>query len=411
MGQFKRVASTPVAVAPAMSDPSPPTDSVLAKAYERVRLYAKRLEHAQEEISRQSNVLNSVLQSISDGVVVAGLDGHFLSFNPAAERILGKGLMHMEIDQWSGRYGCFLPDAVTPYPPHQLPLARAIQGETVYDGEIFIRNAERPRGLYISVNASPLRDAAGAVIGGVAAFRDITQHKRMDEALRAGAAELARSNEDLQRFAFVVSHDLQKPLRQVSGFCRLLGKRRAGDADTNKLLDLIVASAGRMEKLVQNLLTYARVGRGGVRFTQVDLNAVFRQALGDLGTGPDSPAAVELAPLPKVNGDATQLEQLALNLLDNALKYQAGGTPLVRVTAEHQGTDWLLAVRDNGIGIEPQALQRIFQAFERAQSDTAYPGTGLGLAICKRIVENHGGRIWVESQPGAGTTFFFTLPC
>jgi signal transduction histidine kinase len=172
----------------------------------------------------------------------------------------------------------------------------------------------------------------------------------------------------------------------------------------------IIDSAGRMEKLIHDLLTYARVGRGGNHASPVDLNAVFRQALDDCLLVPDRQASVTFDALPTVPGDATQLGQLALNLLDNALKYQSGPAPSVRVSAERQGEEWVMAVRDNGIGIDAQALRRIFEIFERAQTATAYPGNGLGLAICKRIVENHGGRIWAESQPGQGTTFFFTLP-
>jgi signal transduction histidine kinase len=386
--------------------------SLLETAYERVRQYARQLEHSQLELSRQSSVLNSVLESISDGVAVADCDGRLQRFNAAAEDIVGLGLTDAPLDDWPQRYGCFLPDGVTPFPAHELPLARALRGEASYDVEIFIRNAVKPEGLWISVNAAPLRDGSGHLIGGVAAFRDISARKRMEEALRAAAAELVRSNHDLQQFAYVVSHDLQKPLRKVSRFCQLLEKHCASqlDDEAERLLGFIVDSASRMEGLIHHLLTYARVGRGGQRAAPVDLNVVFRQALDDCVSVPEARPEVVFGPLPTVEGDATQLGQLALNLLDNALKYRAERPPVVHVTAERQGGAWVIAVADNGIGISPEDLRKIFEVFERGHADPVYPGTGLGLAICKRIVENHGGRIWAESTPGQGTTFYFTLP-
>jgi PAS domain S-box-containing protein len=400
------MANTPLP--PAAAD----SPSSQGAAYERIRNYARQLELSQQELSQQTSVLRSVLESISDGVVVADRDGHLQRFNAAAQQILGMGVTETLVDEWSERYGCFLPDTVTSYPAHDLPLARAIRGEIVNDAEIFVRHAQRPQGLWISVNAAPLRDAGGVLVGGVAAFRDITARKRVDEALKTTADELARSNLDLQQFAYVVSHDLQKPLRKVSRFCTLLEQHCQGQLDVNalQLMGFIVDSAGRMEKLIRNLLMYARVGRGGSQFGPVDLGAIFQQAQSDLAVAPDTPPAITIAALPVVHGDATQLGQLALNLLDNALKYQSARQPCIRVTAERQGHEWLVAVQDNGIGIDVSALQKIFEIFQRAQSEATYPGTGLGLAICKRIVENHGGRIWAESQKGQGTTFFFTLP-
>jgi PAS domain S-box-containing protein len=402
------MATMPIALPEAVPETAP----ALATAYERIRHYARQLEHSQQELNQQSRVHNAVLESISEGVVVADSGGHLVRFNPAARQILGMGVTEATVDEWSARYGCYLPDTVTPYPSHDLPLARAIHGEVVDDAEIFIRHAQRPKGLWISVSAAPLVDAGGILMGGVAAFRDITTRKRMDEALQATADELARSNLDLRQFASVVSHDLQQPLRKVSRFCELLQQHCAGklDADAVQLMGYIVDSAGRMEKLIHHLLTYARVGRGGARFGPVDLGAVFQQARSDLAVPAAAQPAITIEPLPVVHGDATQLGRLAMNLLDNALKYQSGRAPAVRVTATRQGDEWLLGVHDNGIGIAAEALQRIFKIFERAQSDIAYPGTGLGLAICKRIVENHAGRIWVESQPGQGATFYFTLP-
>lgn len=369
---------------------------------------SRQLAQARLDFGKQTQILQAVMWSISDGVVVANRDGHFLHFNQAAEQILGIGLTDAGVDGWSNQYGCFLPDGVTPYPPHDLPLARAITGETVTEGEIFIRHAGRPQGLWLSVNAAPLRDADGAIIGGVAAFRDITARKRSEEILRQTAADLKRSNEDLQQFAYVVSHDLEQPLRKVSRFCKLLREHCQGrlDSQAEDYLRYAIDSANRLERMIQDLLTYARVGKGKARRVPVDLTATFTEALTDLPAGD---ASVRIGKLPRVLGDASQLRQLAANLLSNALKFQKGAPQIEVLGVEEEGK-LRVGVRDNGIGIEPEALSRIFAVFERAAPEGAYPGTGLGLAICKRIVENHGGRIWAESRPGAGATVWFTLP-
>jgi PAS domain S-box-containing protein len=357
----------------------------------------------------QDTLFRVVLESLSDGVVVADAEGRFIHFNAAAGKILGTGMTDATLDQWSARYGCFLPDRVTPFPPHELPLARALRGEAVYDGEVFVRHAGRPQGVWVSINASPLRDGKGNLIGGVAVFRDVTARKRLDDALAQTADELARSNQDLQQFAYVVSHDLQQPLRQVSRFCQLLEEHHKDklDGQGQGFLRCAIEGAARMQRLIHDVLIFARVDRSRPRAIAVDLRSVFCKALSDLSGAAEATIVVES--LPTLRVDPTQIGQVALNLLGNALKYRKAQAPHIRVTAQRQASDWLFAVQDDGIGIEPEALRRVFGAFERA-APAAYPGTGLGLAICKRIVENHGGRIWAESQPGQGTTVYFTLP-
>jgi signal transduction histidine kinase len=355
----------------------------------------------------ETDIFRAVLESISDGVVVADPDGHFLHFNAAAANILGIGAADVPVEQWSERFGCFLPDTTTPYPPRDLPLARAIRGEVVHEGLVFIRHAARPQGVWVSINASPLRDDEGQLIGGTAVFRDVTARRRLDEALQQTADELARSNQDLQQFAYVVSHDLQQPLRKVSRFCQLLEQHHKDklDGQAQGFLRCAIEGAGRMERMIQDLLAYARVDRGRPRAVAVDLRSLFWKALSDLPAVPD--VAISVEPLPTLRVDATQIERLAANLLGNALKFHGAH---IRVWAKQQGDHWLFAVQDDGIGIEPEALQRVFGLFERAAPAATHPGTGLGLAICRRIVENHDGRIWAESQLGCGTSVFFTLP-
>jgi signal transduction histidine kinase len=356
----------------------------------------------------ETDIFRAVLESLSDGVVVADLEGRFLHFNAAAFRILGIGAVDVPLQQWSERYGCFLPDTTTPYPPQDLPLARAIRGEVVREGLVFVRHAARPDGVWVSVNAAPLCDDEGQLIGGTAVFRDVTARRRLDEALQQTADELARSNQDLQQFAYVVSHDLQQPLRKVARFCQLLEQqhRHKLEGQAQGYLQCVIAGASRMEQMIQDLLAYARVDRGRPHAVAVDLRSLFRKVLSELPAAANTSIALES--LPTLRVDPLQMERLASNLLGNAVKYR--GTH-IRVWAKLQGEGdhWLFAVEDDGVGIEAEALKRVFGLFERA-STTAYPGTGLGLAICKRIVENHGGRIWAESELGHGTTVFFTLP-
>ena len=678
----------------------------LAVALEEVREYAHQLELSDQALRRQTSILRLVLDSITEGIVIADEDGTLRHLNRAAEEILGYGLVEAPIAEWAGLYGCYLPDGITPHPADDLPLARALRGETVNEGEVFVRNARRPHGVWLSVNAAPLRDGAGVARGGVAAFRDVTVRKQIEErlavqyavtrvlaeaasiseaaprlldaiasarecavgvfwavdetegvlrcldfwkapdkpaaefeavtrgctlapgiglpgrawaarevcwapdlmrdnnfmrgaeAIRAGlragfafpiaaqgkvfgvielftrpprnleeelstlfaalgsqigqffertrseealrhshallraiaegttdavyvkdlsgrylminpagagllgrtveavvgtddtqlfspetaraimdndravlqarqtlsfedvgtaagttrtylsakspyrdahgnlvgifgisrdiserkqaeedlrrtAADLARSNEDLQQFAYVVSHDLQEPLRMVSSFCRLLRERYRGKLDRNAddFIDFAVDGAARMEKLIQDLLTYSRVGTRGRRLAPTDSGTIFDRAIANLAAAVrESGAMVTRDPLPVVRADESQLGQLAQNLLANAIKFRGAESPRVHVTAQRRGSQWVFEVRDNGIGLEPRDCERIFGVFERLHPASEYPGTGIGLAICRKIVERHGGRIWVESELGRGSVFYFILP-
>ncbi|MCI0455518.1 MAG: ATP-binding protein [Gemmataceae bacterium] len=384
----------------------------LEVALGEVREFSRQRDQAEASLRRQIDALHLVLDSIADGVVIADETGTLRLLNRTAEEILGVGLIEVPVEQWAERYGCYLPDRVTPYPSDQLPLARALRGETVQEEEVFIRHANRPDGIWVSVNAAPLRDSEGRPHGGVAALRDVTARKQAEEILKRTAAELARSNEDLQQFAYVVSHDLREPLRMVSGFCRLLRDRYHGKLDrrADEFLDFAMDGAARMDKLITDLLAYARVGTRGKVFAPTDSSAVFEGAIANLGrVVEESGAEVTRGHLPTVLADESQLGQLAQNLLANALKFHGPRPPRVHVSAERVEGGWRFAVRDHGIGIAPADLGRIFGVFERLHPSAEYPGSGIGLAICKRIVERHGGRIWVESEPGRGSTFYFTL--
>ena len=235
----------------------------------------------------------------------------------------------------------------------------------------------------------------------------------MVRSLNQQAAELKRSNADLEQFAYVASHDLQEPLRMVSGFTGLLKRRYGGklDADADEYIEFAVSGANRMQSLINDLLSYSRVGREEVAAKAVDTQAALDQALANLQTAiEDRSAMVSCGRLPTVWANHGMLVRLFQNLISNALKFCKAERPIVRIQAEARGGDWVFSVADNGIGIDPQYKDRIFLIFQRLHKQSEYPGTGIGLAVCKRIVERNGGRIWLESEPGRGTTFFFTLP-
>jgi PAS domain S-box-containing protein len=271
----------------------------------------------------------------------------------------------------------------------------------------------------IEATASNLLDHP-AIQGIVVNSRDITLRKRDERRLRRQAADLARSNRELEQFAYVASHDLQEPLRMVSSYLQLLARRYQYklDGDANEFIDYAVDGAVRMKRLINDLLAYSRVGTRGNPFEPVDCNTILDQVRINLKeTIHETGALVTNDELPVVVADESQLVQLLQNLIGNAIKFQGVAPPLVHVSAQRQeetahetNGHWLFSVRDNGLGIEPQYTERIFVIFQRLHSSQDFPGTGIGLAISKRIVERHGGKIWVESEPGKGSTFFFTLP-
>jgi PAS domain S-box-containing protein len=256
----------------------------------------------------------------------------------------------------------------------------------------------------VEIGLNPIETDEGLFV--LASVVDITERKRAEN-------ELRRSNEELERFAYVASHDLQEPLRMVGSYVQLLGKRYKGklDADADEFIGFALDGALRMQRLIEDLLAYSRVGTRGAAFVSTHADTALDAALASLKLAIDeSRAVVTSDPLPVVTADPGQLEHLFLNLISNALKFRGTEPPSVHVSAARADTMWRFAVRDNGIGIAPEYFERIFVIFQRLHGRNDYPGTGIGLAIAKKIVERHGGRIWVESELGRGTTFLFTLP-
>jgi PAS domain S-box-containing protein len=256
--------------------------------------------------------------------------------------------------------------------------------------------------------------------GSIIVVHDVSDRKQATEELARYAGELERSNRELEQFAYVASHDLQEPLRMVASYVQLLAKDYAGrlDEDADEYIAFAVDGAKRMQRLIDDLLAFSRVGTRGRQVGPVDCSKVLQDVLCSLKLAIDeSGATITYGALPTVQGDHGQIHQLLQNLIVNAIKFHGDEPPAIHVDATHQGAGqgdegpgWLFAVRDNGIGLDPQYGERIFVIFQRLHSRAQYSGTGIGLAICKKIVERHGGRIWVESAAGAGATFYFRLP-
>jgi PAS domain S-box-containing protein len=244
-------------------------------------------------------------------------------------------------------------------------------------------------------------------------YIDITDRKHAEGELEKTLHELGRSNEELGQFAYVASHDLQEPLRMVASFTQLLARRYKGklDDDADEFIRYAVDGVNRMQQLINDLLDYSRVGTRGNPMVEVDCEKVLARVLDSLYARiEETGAIVDVGVLPALQADAMQMEQLFQNLVGNALKYRGDAVPHVTVSATPEGGEWHFQVKDNGIGIDPAYAERIFIIFQRLHGKEEYEGTGIGLAICKKIVDRHGGRIWVESSPGQGSTFHITLP-
>jgi light-regulated signal transduction histidine kinase (bacteriophytochrome) len=292
-------------------------------------------------------------------------------------------------------------------------LERLKRGERV---EHFETIRVRKDGTYrnVSLTVSPVRTAGGRIAGASKVARDITEKVRQAEALQQANAALKRANADLQLFAYSASHDLQEPLRMVAIYSELLRKKFGGKLGPSgdEYIGYTVLGARRMESLLRDLRTYTQVSTMGKDPTEdIDAGAILQKTLLNLEVAiRDSGASISSTALPRVRMYEFQLEQVFQNLIGNAIGYRGDAPPRIYIAARRQGNDWLFSVQDNGIGIDPEFQDQIFGIFKRLHSAAEYSGTGMGLAICQRAIERAGGRIWVESTPGEGSTFYFTIP-
>lgn len=389
----------------------------------------RRAEDAEAELARVRGVLEhrrrrlaSILGSIADGVVVSDQNARLVLFNPAAERLLGRGLTDAAPSEWSSTYGVFLPDGVTPFPEAEYPLVRALQGRESEQVDQFIRNASVPEGRYISVSGRPLRGDDGRIEGAVVAFRDVTQARltaervaRLNDDLEARLGELASLNDELEAFTYSVSHDLRAPLRHIDGFVSLLRGRLGDGLDPTsaRQLDVIAGAARRMSRLIEDLLALSRLGRTPLRMADVELAPIVAAAVEATAPEPGSRRLdVRVGPLPRVRGDSALLEVVFVNLLSNAVKYTARREHAsVEVSAlRADGDEVVVVVRDDGAGFDPRYAGKLFGIFQRLHRDDEFEGTGVGLATVRRVVQRHGGRVWAEGRVGEGASFYVALP-
>jgi len=339
------------------------------------------------------------------GVFVATLDGEILEANPALAAMLG--LFDPEEVAWST-----FPDMMVDPSAANTWRSKITSTRYVSNLDVQLRRANDDL-MWARVSSWVVEDAGSGMRHIQGVVEDIGDFHAANEELSARAETLARSNEELEQFAYVVSHDLQQPLSVVSSYLELLDDsvRPRLEDEEKSYLDRAAAATVSVQEMVDAVLGYARIDTRGGEFLQVDLNEVLgdvKDALGEEITSAN--AEITSDALPVVMADPAQMEQLLRNLVSNALKFSGGGPARVWLAVEEQETEWQLSVRDAGIGINPEAADRIFLMFQRLHTEKEYPGTGIGLAICKRIVERHGGRIWVKSQPECGATFSFTIP-
>jgi signal transduction histidine kinase/CheY-like chemotaxis protein len=342
--------------------------------------------------------------------------GNF-SFNAAAEQVLGVGATDTTPEQWSDRYGSYLPDGLTLYPPNELPLVRAMRGETVDAVELFIRNAKVPDGRLIRITGGPLKGADGALQGGVVVFHDITLQKRAQEALVQAKEEAVRASKFKDQFLSTMSHELRTPLNAVLGFSDLLADERYGSLNDRqrRYVTHIHTGGTHLLKLITDILDLSKIEAGRLEIVREDVSiaSAFAEVLGALQPLADKKSQAllqQVEPELYIRADATRFKQILMNLIGNAIKFTPEGGR-IELLARQVGGQVRLEVRDNGPGIAPEEQQRIFEAFYRlAQTGSATEGTGLGLAITARLVELHGSKLEIESKPGDGTCFYFSLP-
>jgi PAS domain S-box-containing protein len=382
----------------------------------------RRTSDALARVAASEERYRSVVEGLEEGVMLVDEHLRVVTANPSAERFHGVahgGLVGVAVEDLTRHL--LEPGTDRPDPRVAADMEDAhLHGRSVTGVEVRLR-AAGGRSRWLRCTARPLVDGAGAgPYSVVVSFADVTAQHESEAALRAAhaelerrAGELERSNADLEHFAYVASHDLSEPLRMVTSYLQLLRRRYHGqlDGDADAFIDYAVGGAGRMRNLIDDLLTYSRVGRASGPSTDVDLRATVQDTLQALhATVAEAGADVVVGPLPTLSGDALELSQLFQNLIANALKFRSEErAPRVTISAQPSASGWTVRVADNGIGVDPQHADRIFKMFQRLHTREDYPGTGIGLAVCNRIVERHGGRIWVEPTPGGGATFAFTL--
>jgi PAS domain S-box-containing protein len=355
------------------------------------------------EVKDMADKYSSLFNSTSDGIWIHNLAGNIVEVNDAycqmsgytSEELLGKPMSMLEAKETKEEVQAHTRKVIESGGHDRFESRHRRKDGSIFDVDV--------TALYL-----PRKE------GRIAVFcRDITDRRHANEELKQYAERLKRSNEDLERFAYIASHDLQEPLRNVVSFSQLLARRYSGklEPDADEFIGYIVEGGRRLQALVSDLLEYSRVNTRASPFQKTNSEEVVDRVIQNLFfTIQESNTTIETTPLPTVNADSGQLGMIFQNLIANAIKFCREEPPYIHISAEKSGYMWKFAVRDNGIGIDPAFNNRIFEIFQRLHTRDKYPGTGVGLAIVKKIIERHGGNIWVESEVGRGSTFYFTLP-
>jgi PAS domain S-box-containing protein len=380
-------------------------EGILVTAAIRDISVRKRTEGA---VRQSEEHFRLIVSNVKDyAILMLDPEGFVVSWNDGAEKINGYRAEEIIGQHFSRFYTA--EDISSGKPAFELEQA-AQDGRSEVEGWRIRKDGSR---FLANVVITALRDEKGRLRGFGKIARDITERQKSEEQLMKTVGELRRSNDDLQQFAYVSSHDLQEPLRMVSSFTQLLAKRYKGrlDSDADEFIAFAVDGCNRMQGLIQDLLSYSRAGTNGKALREISSEDALKMALTDLrGAVEQSGAVVTYDSLPAITIDETQLTQIFQNLVGNGIKYRRAESPEVHVSASKNGHEWIFSVRDNGLGIDSQYFDRIFILFQRLHGREEFEGTGIGLAICKKILERLGGRIWVESQPEKGSTFYFALP-
>jgi PAS domain S-box-containing protein len=398
-------------------------EAVLAGQAEELSKQAAELLRSRKELETQQLMLQSVLDSMSEGLVAADEQGKFILWNPAAEKIVGLGPADMSSQEWSAHYGMFMPDEVTPFPVEQNPLLRALKGE-VCTAEMFLRHLQPGTGAWIESSASPLRDKSGVLRGGVVAFRDITQRKtderkigrlndELEEKVLQRTAQLQAANHELEAFAYSVSHDLRAPLRHIAGFAGRLQEEYGAtlDSQAQHYVQRMQDGAQRMGQLVDELLNLAQIGRRALRPQLTGLNSMVEDVVCMLQPETNGREVEwKIGSLPSMKCDAVLIRQVFQNLISNAIKYsRTRSRAVIEIGHTYENGQPVIFIRDNGVGFNMKYADKLFGVFHRLHRAEDFEGIGVGLATVLRIVQKHGGRVWAEAELDRGATFYFTV--
>lgn len=380
-----------------------------------------------DEIVADEQLALLILDNVAEAVVVCDMGGQIIRASHAAQLLAGQeacwqsfdDLFSLTLGASTGEQVRFAASGDGPDEQSKLSLTSIAEQQELHNIEVSFNRSDG-KAFTLLLNVSPLHDSTAKVIGYVITLIDITERKSGEKQLRAANTELeqraqalAGSNAELQKFAYVASHDLQEPLRTITSYSQLIQKRYGGKLDekADRYLNFVSDAAIRMQQLIEDLLSYSRVSTEERALQRTDCAQILAQVLANLDAAiVQSKALVTWDPMPTLNAEPSQLVELFQNLISNAIKFQGTEQQRVHIGATREGEEWVFCVRDNGIGIDPQYSERIFIIFQRLHTREQYRGTGIGLAICKRIIERHNGRIWLESAPMKGAAFFFTLP-